>query len=74
MPKPNELTVEEFAHIISTELEAFVKKELLNQKENPQDYCYQDESPKFTNWFGDWMENFACGDCIIPENQEKIGR
>ncbi len=74
MSRPKDMMVQEFAEIVTTELEEFVKRELKNQKENPDDYtCDGETEPKFDMWFGNWMENFSCGDCILPENQEKIG-
>jgi hypothetical protein len=79
MSKPNELTVQEFADIVATELEAFVKKELKHQKESPEDYiAYDDDDqenqePKFTAWFWDWLDIFSNADTILPENKKKIG-
>jgi len=72
MSKPKELTVYEFSDIIATELQAFVRQELKNQQKRPYEYKGEGET-KFTARFGDWMENFSCRECLIPENQEKIG-
>ncbi len=72
--KPKSITVEKFAEIVRKSLDIFVENTLKDQKENPNQWTPEkskkcpNPKPNFTQWFGDWNEQFSTGD--LPKELE----
>ncbi len=71
MSKVNNISIEEFEQVVSSELKAFVLKIQKDQHDNPDNWTYEGGVCD-KQCFGDWMEQFSDVDNFLVEENNKV--